>query len=84
MENEVEIDKARKTSRISRGLNPDAPRPPQPPKCKPSSTQRLLAMRKKLRPARWTKKQEKFKLWTSTRSPWRSSAIDSELTSKLV
>jgi hypothetical protein len=33
MENDVEIDKARKTSRISRGLNPDVPRPVQPPKC---------------------------------------------------
>ncbi len=35
MENDVEIDKARKTSRISRGLNPDVPRPVQPPKCTP-------------------------------------------------
>jgi len=32
MENDVEIVKARKTSRMSRGLNPDAPLPPQPPK----------------------------------------------------
>ena len=32
MENEAQIEKARKTSRLSRGLNPDAPKPPQPPK----------------------------------------------------
>ncbi len=33
MENEVQIEKARRTSRMSRGLNPDAPKPIQPPKC---------------------------------------------------
>jgi len=33
MGNDAMVDKARKTSRLSRGLNPDAPKPPQNPKC---------------------------------------------------
>ena len=33
MENNVVVDKARRTSRMSRGLNPDVPRPLEPHKC---------------------------------------------------
>jgi len=35
MENNVVIDKARRTSRMSRGLNPDVPRPLEPHKYPP-------------------------------------------------
>lgn len=34
-ENEVAAEKSRRTSRISKGLNPDVPRPVTIPKCKP-------------------------------------------------
>lgn len=33
MGNDNQIERSRKTSRMSKGLNPDAPKPYQPPKC---------------------------------------------------
>ena len=84
MENEVEIDKARKTSRISRGLNPDAPKPPQPPRGILSYIKVLPRMRSKLRQEGRMTKLIRFKLWTSTRYPWISCATDSVPVSKQV
>lgn len=37
MGNDAQIDKERKVSRMSRGLNPDAPPPYQPPKPAPAN-----------------------------------------------
>ena len=80
MENDVEIEKSRKTSRISRGLNPDAPKPPQPPKGIQLLTQNLPKMTKKLKLGRWMTKPKKLKAWTSIKFPWRNYATDLELT----
>ena len=75
MENDGEIVKARKTSRISRGLNPDAPLPPQPPKGTPFFSQDPPKMRRKPIIAGRTKRQTRSRRWISTKSPWTSSAI---------
>jgi hypothetical protein len=83
MENEVQVEKSRKTSRISRGLNPDAPKPPQAPKGTFLFIQMLLEMSRRPMPARWTKRQVKFRRWMNTRLLYRSCAIVSELTYRL-
>lgn len=68
MENEVQIEKARRTSRMSRGLNPDVPKPVNPPKCKLCSTQTRPKMLRRLRLARWIRRPAKYRRWTNTKS----------------
>jgi len=65
MENNVVVDKARRTSRMSRGLNPDVPRPAEPHKCIFNLIKTRLKMLRKQKVGRWIKKQEKSKKWTS-------------------
>ena len=78
MENDSEIVKARKTSRLSRGLNPDAPLPPQPPKGTPFLSQDPPKMRRKPTIAGRIRKPTRSRRWMSTKSPWTSCAIVSE------
>jgi hypothetical protein len=49
MGNDTQIEKERKVSRMSRGLNPDAPKPYQPPKGTSRPTQPLPPTRRKSR-----------------------------------
>ena len=49
MGNDAVIDKERKISRMSRGLNPDAPKPYQPPKGNPFLTKLPQSMKRKRR-----------------------------------
>ena len=75
MENDSEIVKARKTSRLSRGLNPDAPLPPQPPKGTPFCSQDLPKMRRKPTIAGRIRRQMRSRRWISIKSLWTNSAI---------
>lgn len=78
--NDAIIDKERKISRMSRGLNPDAPKPYNPPKRTPLLTQPPQSTRKRPSSARRTKRQEKSRRWMSIASPSRSCVIVSEST----
>ena len=45
-QNDVAAERSRKTSRLSRGLDPNVPRPKNPPQGIPSTTQKNPRMRK--------------------------------------
>jgi hypothetical protein len=76
MGNDVEINKQRKTSRIERGLNPDAPKPPPAIKSKAFVIQSHQQIKNKLGIRKRIRKQMKYPRWMNIEFHLNSYAID--------
>ena len=83
-QNEVAAERSRKTSRLSRGLDPNIPRPKNVHQGRPSTTQKNLKTRNSCSRGRWMTKPIRYRVWTSTRYLWNSFWRDSAPTWKLV
>ena len=66
-QNNAEAEKSRRTSRLSKGLNPDVPRPQAPTKSKFLSTQITPRIRRKPMSVVWTTRLKISRAWTSTK-----------------
>ena len=78
MGNESEINKQRRTSRIERGLNPDAPKPPAAPKGKAFLIQAHPSIKSRLVIRKKMKRQTRYPTWTNIEFLLKSFALDME------
>lgn len=76
MGNESEINKQRRTSRIERGLNPDAPKPPQMMKGNSFIIQHIPPIKNRLIIRKKTRRQTKYQLWMNIEFLFKSYVID--------
>lgn len=76
-QNNVAAEKSRRTSRLQKGQDPNAPMPKKHYDGSFCSTQENPRMRKNSRSARLTKRQVRSRAWTSTKSPLKSWSTDS-------
>jgi hypothetical protein len=78
VQNNVAAEKSRKTSRLSKGLNPDVPRPANQSPGKFEVIQLLQRMKNKLKVEKLMKRHQIFKRWINTEYLWKNYAIDLE------
>lgn len=78
VQNNVAAEKSRKTSRLSKGLNPDVPRPVNQSPGKFEVIQLLQRMKNKLKVKKLMKRHQRFKRWINTEYLWKNYAIDLE------
>jgi hypothetical protein len=69
VQNNVAADRSRKTSRLSKGLNPDVPRPVNQAPGKIYYIQHHLKIKNKPKEPKLDKKQTKFKKWMNIEFP---------------
>lgn len=84
VQNTNAAEKSRKTSRMTKGLNPDVPRPNKPDYGTHRITQDPLATRRKPSRRKLMRRPLKCPRWTSTAFPWKNCATGSGPTWKLV
>lgn len=80
VQNNSAAEKSRKTSRLTKGLNPDVPRPVNQNPGRFVLIQLLQKIKNKHRTGKQIKKHHRFQRWISTGFPWRNYAIDLGLT----
>ena len=78
VQNNAAAEKSRKTSRLTKGLNPDVPRPVNPSPGKKYDIQLPLKIKNKLKVEKQMRKHHKFQKWMNTGFLFKNYAIDLE------